>query len=80
MERRVRKEEDRIQESGDRILNSVWNELKDTEFLFLLLLVGGNENEGETTEIRNAIYDTRGRILSFELWFFAFSFNFLTLS
>ncbi len=73
MERRVRKEEDRIRESGDRILNSVWNESKDTEFLFLLLLGGGDENEGETNEIRKAIYDTIGRILSLELWFFAFS-------
>ncbi|MBU4350521.1 hypothetical protein KJ599_09400 [bacterium] len=67
MERIVRKKE-------DRILNSVWNELKDTEFLFFFLLGGEDESEGETNEIRNAVYDTRGRVLSFELWFFAFRF------
>jgi len=33
-----------MQESGDKRLNSVWNELKDTEFLFLLLL-GGERGE-----------------------------------
>ena len=60
MERRVKKEE-------DRILNSIWNELKDTEFLFFLLLGGEDESEVETNEIRNAIYDTRGRVSSFEL-------------
>jgi len=36
VERRVRKEEDRIQESVAIILNSVWNKLKVTASLFPL--------------------------------------------
>ncbi len=49
----VKKTEVRIQESVARILNSVWNELKDAESLFPLSFGGEGWGEGETNAIRD---------------------------
>jgi len=52
----VKETENRIQESVARRLNSVWNELKDTESLFPLPLEEESWGEGETNAIRDTIY------------------------